>query len=459
MYYLYIRHFVNKIIERLMKMAKVVPFKGYRYNTDVFKNLNDVTAPPYDIISKEEQQELYNKNEQNIIRVDFGMDFDTDTEDNNRYTRSGEYLKKWIDEQTLKQDDEPAFYIYEQVFSLASGKAPHSLKGILSLVELREFADNVVLPHEFTISKAKKDRLMLMRETGANTSPIYSLYLDEDEKIASIIEKNSESEPDISFETSEGVLQNIWILKDKNVNAKITELFEDKKLFIADGHHRYETALNYRRERHEADGTPIGSKDYDYVMMMLVSMSNSGLFVFPTHRLIHDVEKFDETLIISLLTEEFAASKIYFTEGDYASIITERLANTVDEKLFAMYTGGNYYYLLELKDLKTIDDAIDNMSDAFKHLDVTILHKLILERYLGIDEENMINQTNLTYMRDASETIQAVKDGKYQCAFLINPTKISEIKNVALANEKMPQKSTYFWPKLVTGLVINKFDD
>lgn len=459
MYYLYIRRFVNKIIERLMKMAKVVPFKGYRYNTDVFKNLNDVTAPPYDIISKEEQQELYNKNEQNIIRVDFGMDFDTDTNDNNRYTRSGEYLKKWIDEQTLKQDDEPAFYIYEQVFSLASGKAPHSLKGILSLVELREFSDNVVLPHEFTISKAKKDRLELMRETGANTSPIYSLYLDEDEKIASIIEKNSESKPDISFETSEGVLQNIWILKDKNINAKITELFEDKKLFIADGHHRYETALNYRRERHEADGTPIGSKDYDYIMMMLVSMSNSGLFVFPTHRLIHDVEKFDETLIVSLLTEEFAASKIYFTEGDYASIITERLANTVDEKLFAMYTGGNYYYLLELKDLKTIDDAIDNMSDAFKHLDVTILHKLILERYLGIDEENMINQTNLTYMRDASETIQAVKDGKYQCAFLINPTKISEIKNVALANEKMPQKSTYFWPKLVTGLVINKFDD
>ena len=440
-------------------MARVIPFCGTRYNTNMFPNLNDVTAPPYDIISKEEQIELYNKNDFNILRVDYSLDFDTDTDTDNRYTRGGAYLRDWIEKEVLIREGEAAFYIYEQIFPLGNDKAVHSLKGILSLVELREFADRIVLPHEETISKAKTDRLNLMRETGANTSPIYSLYLDDEENIAELIEANSEGAPDISFMSSEEVRQNIWIVTDKEVTSEITRLFEDKQLFIADGHHRYETALNYRRERHEADGTEIGSADYDYILMMLVSMSNSGLFVFPTHRLIRDIEQFDETMLVGFLTEDFGVSKIYFTEGDYASIITERLANTVDEKLFALYTGSNYYYLLNLKDTKPLDESMPDKSEAYRHLDVNVLHKLILEKYLGIDEENMKNQKNLVYMREASDTIAAVKDGQYQCAFLINPTKVSEIREIAAANEKMPQKSTYFWPKLVTGLVINKFQD
>lgn len=438
-------------------MAKVIPFCGTRYNTEMFKNLDDVTAPPYDIISRQEQEELFNKNEHNIIRVDYAPECDGDSESDNRYTRSGAYLKKWIEEQALIRESKPAFYIYEQIFSLSDGKPAHSLKGILSLVELREFADKVVLPHEETISKAKTDRLNLMRATGANTSPIYSLFLDEEEKIASLIEENSDGEPDITFMTSEQIMQNIWIIDDKKITAQITRLFEDKQIFIADGHHRYETALNYRKERHEAEGTPIGGADYDYVLMMLVSMTNSGLFVFPTHRMVRDIDRFDETMVIGFLTDAFTASKIYFTEGDYASIITDRLANTVDEKLFAMYTGENYYYLLKLKDFKYIDGEISDKSDAYKHLDVTILHKLILEKYFDIDEENMRNQKNLVYTREAADAVRAVQNGDYQCAFLINPTKLSEIREIALENEKMPQKSTYFWPKLVTGLVINKF--
>lgn len=440
-------------------MAKVVPFRGYRYNTDKFSNLEDVTAPPYDIIPKEEQERLYNSNENNIIRVDYGMDFDRDDDQNNKYTRSGKYLKEWIDNEVLVKEDEPAFYIYEQLFMLDDGKSAHSLKGIISLVELREFSENVVLPHEYTISKAKTDRLNLMRATGANTSPIYSLYIDDEESIARLIERNSDGTPDISFTTPENVKQNLWIIKDKAVNAELTKMFEDKKLYIADGHHRYETALNYRNERHEKEGTPIGSADYDYIMMMLVSMSNSGLFVFPTHRLVKDLPKFDETMLIGFLTDDFSASKIYFTEGDYAEIIMNRLSNTVDEKLFAMYTGGNYYYLLKLKSYNEIDKAIPDKSDAYRHLDVTLLHKLILEYHLHIDEENMKNQKNLVYVREASDAVNAVKNGEYQCAFLINATKVSEIKDVASCGEKMPQKSTYFWPKLITGLVINKFED
>ncbi len=439
-------------------MAKVIPFRGMRFNTEKFSNLNDVTAPPYDIIPPEKQQELYNGNENNIIRIDFGVDFNTDTETENRYTRSGAFLKEWIENEVLIREDKPAFYIYEQIFSLNDGKPAHSLKGILSLVELREFAEGVVLPHEFTISKAKTDRLNLMRTTAANISPIYSLYLDDEETISRVIEENSECAPDLTFETDEEVKQNIWIIKDEEVLNKLTALFENKQLFIADGHHRYETALNYRKERHETEGTPIGTADYDYIMMMLVSISNSGLFVFPTHRLIRDIPQFDETTLVSLLTEDFSVAKIHFTEGNYADIITERLAKTIDEKLIALYTGEDYYYLLKLKSFEPIDNEITDMSDAYRHLDVTVLHKLILEKFMGIDEENMRNQKNLFYLREATDAVQAVKNKEAQCAFLINPTKVSEIREVALENEKMPQKSTYFWPKLVTGIVINKFE-
>lgn len=440
-------------------MAKVVPFKGLRYNTEKFKDLDSVTAPPYDIISSDEQQELYNKDEYNVIRLDFGMEFESDDDENNKYTRSAAYLKKWIEEEILKYEDEPAFYIYEQIFQLDMDESPtHSLKGIISLVQLEEFSKKIIIPHEETLKKAKRDRLGLMEATESNMSQIYSLYMDSDQAIADIISECSDGAPDISFTTKENVIQNVWIIKDNDMINQLSKKFENKQLFIADGHHRYETALHYRNMRHEQDGTEVGTQPYDYTMMMLVSMDDSGLFVFPTHRMIKEVSNFSEQMTIGMLTDDFGASKIYFTEGDVADIITTKLHNTVDEKRFAFYTGENYYYLLELKDVHVMDDMIEGKSDAYKHLDVTILHKLILEKYFGIDEQSLANQEHIVYTKDAAEAVKRVDDGEFQCAFIINPTKVSEIKDISLANEKMPQKSTYFWPKLITGIVIYKFD-
>ena len=440
-------------------MAKVVPFKGLRYNTEKFKDLEAVTAPPYDVITLDEQQELYNKDEYNVIRLDYGMDFDSDDEENNKYTRSASYLKKWIDEEILKFEDEPAFYIYEQVFQLDMDESPnHSLKGIISLVQLEEFSKKIIIPHEETKNQIKRDRLGLMEATGTNMSQIYSLYMDPDQAIADIISECSDGTPDISFTTKENVIQNIWIIKDPEIINVISKKFENKQLFIADGHHRYETALYYRNMRHEQDGTEVGTQPYDYAMMMLVSMDDSGLFIFPNHRMIKNVSNFSEQLTIGMLTDDFNASKIYFTEGDVAEIITTKLRNTVDEKRFAFYTGENYYYLLKLKDVHVMDSLIDDKSDTYKHLDVTILHKLILEKYFGIEEQSLANREYVDYTIDAEEAIKKVDSGEFQCSFLINPTKVSEIKDISLANEKMPQKSTYFWPKLITGIVIYKFD-
>ena len=436
-------------------MARVIPFKGLRYNTKKFADLNEVTAPPYDIIKPDKQDFLYGQSPYNIIRADFGKVFDGDSEENNCYTRASEALKMWINDGSLIFEERPAFYIYEQQFSI--GEIQKSIKGIISLVQLEDFANGVIFPHEETISKAKTDRFNLMTATEANLSPIYSIYPDDDAEIETIISANSDDEPDISFTTDEGILQNIWIVTDEEVTAAITRLFEEKPLFIADGHHRYETALNYRNSRREADGTE-GEKPYDYTMMLLVSMENSGLMVFPTHRLIRGVEKYDEVSLIGYLTEEFNVSKIFLTDGNYAEVITEKLSEAAeDEKTFALYTGDEYYYLLKLKDLAIADELNQDHSIVYRRLDATVLHSIILERYLGIDKENMAEQKSLVYTRDIEEAIDEVQNGDFQCAFLINASRVSEIKEISAQHEKMPQKSTYFWPKPVTGIVMNSF--
>ncbi len=435
-------------------MANVIPFKGLRYSAERFDNLDAVTAPPYDIISEAQREALYEKSDYNVVRVDFGKEYEGDTPQNNKYTRAGQMLEDWIKEGVLKREEKPSFYIYEQAFEY--NKNPITLKGIISLVELEEFDKKIVLPHEETLSKAKADRFDLMSTTNANMSQIYSLFLDEDNSIESIIVKLSGGTPDVTFVTEDNITQNIWIIDDEEQTALISEKFRDKQLFIADGHHRYETALNFRNKMRE-ENPDVENAPYDYVMMMLTSMNDNGLLVFPTHRMVKNIPDFDENMLVGCLSEDFTVSKIYFTEGDYAQIITERISSVLNGKCFALYTGKGYYYRFELKNTKAIDSYITDKSEAYKNLDVTLLHTLVLERFLGIDQSNMANQKNLFYTRDASEAIEAVQKGEYQCSFLINATHVQDIKDISLANEKMPQKSTYFWPKLVTGIVINKF--
>ncbi len=435
-------------------MANVIPFKGLRYSAERFDNLDAVTAPPYDIISEAQREALYEKSDYNVVRVDFGKEYEGDTPQNNKYTRAGQMLEDWIKEGVLKREEKPSFYIYEQAFEY--NKNPITLKGIISLVELEEFDKKIVLPHEETLSKAKADRFDLMSTTNANMSQIYSLFLDEDNSIESIIVKLSGGTPDVTFVTEDNITQNIWIIDDEEQTALISEKFRDKQLFIADGHHRYETALNFRNKMRE-ENPDVENAPYDYVMMMLTSMNDNGLLVFPTHRMVKNIPDFDENMLVGCLSEDFTVSKIYFTEGDYAQIITERISSVLNGKCFALYTGKGYYYRFELKNTRAIDSYITDKSEAYKNLDVTLLHTLVLERFLGIDQSNMANQKNLFYTRDASEAIEAVQKGEYQCSFLINATHVQDIKDISLANEKMPQKSTYFWPKLVTGIVINKF--
>lgn len=434
-------------------MAHIIPFRGLRYNKN--ENLTAVTTPPYDIISPKEQESFYEQSEHNVIRLELGKEYDSDTTNNNRYTRSAATLNDWIDKQVLCFEDKPAVYLYEEIFSLPGGETK-SFKGFITLVELEEFSKKIVLPHEETLSKAKTDRFNLMDATHANFSQIYCLYMDSQKVLTKLIDEISSKQADVSFTASDGIRHKLWIVTDEATVSAIQTGFADKQLFIADGHHRYETALNYRNKMREEHPDYQKEDLFNYVMMMLVEMDDPGLVVLPTHRMVKNLEHFDENEVLKKLAGTFAAEKIA-VKNDAAKEMEVALAAHTEEKVFAFYTGKDYFYLLTLTDKNAMKTHIADKSDAWLGLDVAVLHTLILGDVFGIDMENMANQKNLVYTRYAKEAAEGAASGEYQCCFLLNATKVREIKDVSLANEKMPQKSTYFYPKLITGLVMNKF--
>lgn len=416
-------------------MSKIQPFRALRY-TRLAGDIADCVCPPYDIISESERKALIEKNEYNLVRLELPAG-------ENRYAEAGKTLRRWIDEGILARDEKAGIFIYRELFNV--GDKDYTLTGIVGAVRLYDFSERVVLPHEETLSKAKADRFELMCATGCNFSSVYSLYSDESGVIASVIAKNTQEEPIYDFTDEENVTHRLWKIEDEDDIEVIQTALADKQLFIADGHHRYETALNYRN-RLISSGDDIGSADY--IMMTLVDMDDKGLVVFPTHRIVFGREVDREELVTNC--GEYFDTSIRPLES-----LKSDLADGVDGHTFAMYTGGEDYLLLKAR-AGVEKLASEGRSRAYGELDVSILHKLILENALGIDRENMALQKNLRYTRSAEEAIDSVKSGQASVAFIINATKVSQIKAVALAGDKMPQKSTYFYPKLKTGLVMRE---
>ncbi len=421
-------------------MAQVIPFRAVRF-TEKAGDMAALTCPPYDIISEEQRTAYLATNPNNIIRLELPRDGE------NPYAVAGDVLHTWLSQGVLEMDPTAAFYIYDITFSV--GEEKH-ITGLVGRVHLEEFSKGIVLPHEETLSKAKADRLQLMRATGCNFSDIYSLYRADDpaSPIHDVMKLTAHATLLHAFTDENGLTHRLWGLTDEKLCAAVTAAFADLKLYIADGHHRYETALNYRRELQE-NGT--ATADADYCMMMLVEMSHPGLVVFPTHRILHHLENFSADKLL-------AACEQYFTVQNVSldSVYTALDAAYAQEKKAFGFYNGEKAVVLTLKDTAVMRELLPQLSPVSQQLDVTVLHTLILERLLGIDKENMANQKNLTYTRDAAEAIAAVEHGDADCCFLLNPTRVSEIRDVAAAGEKMPQKSTYFYPKLITGLTVNK---
>ena len=428
-------------------MLKVKPFRALRFT----KKAGEAAAlccPPYDIINDEQRLGYLNTNPHNIIRLELPREGD------NPYETAGSTLKAWLAEGILQQDEKPGVYIYEEAFAVNG--IVKRVKGFISLVKLEEFEKEIVLPHEETLSKAKADRFSLMSTTFCNFSQIYSLYFDEDRKVSALLDRLSAGTPQVEFTAEDGIIHRLWCVYDEAAAVELSLQMSAKKAYIADGHHRYETALNFRNHLRETGVITNDAHPANYVMMMLVSIEHEGLVVFPTHRIVKNLASFKSD-------EVLAACQKYFNIEEKTGgcdEIEKALAEKYDtgEKSMVLYTGGAQWHRLTLKDNAIMSTLLPQASEAYKNLDVSILHTLVLERIFGIDKENMANQTNLRYTRTTEEAAAAVDAGEGNCAFLINPTRVREIAEVAASKEKMPQKSTYFYPKLITGLVINRLE-
>ena len=419
-------------------MAIIKEFSALRF-TDKAGDISTLCCPPYDIISATEKEQFLKQNTHNIIKLELPG------EKSENYETAKRVFAEWQEAGIIKTDDRDALYIYEEKFSVR-GK-DYAFKGFVCHVQLAEFSENVVLPHEETLSKAKTDRFNLLNATGCSFSQIYSLYSDASGETNAVLAELSSKTPDASFTDKAGVTHSLWIAEKAEKTKEICRQFESRKLYIADGHHRYETALNFRRYVKENN---LDIPQSEYVMMFLGNMENDGLVVFPTHRIVRDLADFSSAALLKKCEKYFAVKKIEKSD-------VQRFMDTAYEKgdkAFVYYDGSDNF-ALTLRDIAVMDKLFPEKSEALRRLDVTVLHSLILEEMLGIDKENMAKQINLTYTRSFDEAYASAGNNA-DCCFILNPTKVSEIADVAAAGEKMPQKSTYFYPKLITGLVMNK---
>ena len=418
-------------------MAQFLPFRGLRYAPDT--DLSAVICPPYDVIKGDARAQLMQKNPHNIAAVELAAPYG-ETATAPQYQASADLLEQWINEGVLTRDDS-SYYLYEQEFALPGTPDTVKRRGVIGALTLEEFGEGVQ-PHEHTMSGPKADRLELLRATQTNISPIFGLFADDDAWIELLLESIAVNDPDGVAVDGDGVVHRLWKITDDETVNGIVAGFENENILIADGHHRYETALNYlREERAKAGDNWTGAEAATSVMMMCVSMADPGLVVLPTHRLIKNVEPEKVADLVSSLKDAFDVQLI---EGG-AAALTQALAGESGAAKLGLHLPGQSYLLTQLP-----SDA----QSALEKLDVSVLHSQILEEELGIDADKLAAGEHVGYTIHAAEAIEKVETGAAQAAFLMRATPAKQVAEVAASGEKMPQKSTYFYPKLMTGLVL-----
>jgi len=420
-------------------VVNVKPFRGIRYDKDKV-SLQDVITPPYDVINPEERDMFYHRSPHNAVRIILNKG-----EGENRYVQAKEELEKWIASGVLKRDEAPALYIYEQEF-MSDGAAIKRM-GFIGSGQLHEYEEGVVIPHEKTLSKAKDDRFNLTMTTGASFGVVFMLYHDPSTAIDSVLRRHADTNlPEYDAVDHFGVRNRVWVLKEPSAIQQITSIMANKKIYIADGHHRYETALKYKNKMTGEKG----SGDWDYGLMMFINMKAPGLIIYPTHRWVKSLPYADIDIMLDDCMELFDVHPLDMSHSEaYAEL--ERMGK------HSFLVFDDRYHILTLKDPAILDQHGDlSKSEAWRSMDVSILHSLLFEKYLEIDQDNL--QEHVKYTRDRKEAVEKVSQREYEAAFLMLPPTMEEFIAVADAGEKMPQKSTYFYPKLVTGLVFYKMD-
>jgi len=432
-------------------MAIVKAFRGVRYNPNKVGKLDDVVALPYDRITPSLQETYYGLSPYNVVRMSLGRTTAEDTPANNQYTRARAYFDTWLAEDILKRDGKPAFYAYTEEFTV--GGQMYQRRGLIGMIKLVPFEEGTILPHERTLSGPKEDRLKLLRAMEVHLGQIFMLYPDPENRINALLAPFVAGKPAVDVvAVGEGdVRHKVWVIDDpKTVAAIEKEMAPKRNLIIADGHHRYETALNYRNETREKHPGWSEDQAFNYVMATMVSMSDPGLQILPTHRLIHSYTALTPAQVLEKVKAFFDVTKV----GSQTEL-DARMKELADSKNAIGFYDGEGYYLLALKDLGAMDKVVkEDRAAEWKALDVSILHELILEHIMGLTKESIARKENLDYLRDAQEGYDAVKAGKANFLFLLNPTKAHQVSACAEKGEKMPQKSTDFYPKVLTGLTM-----
>jgi uncharacterized protein (DUF1015 family) len=423
-------------------MAHIIPFKGIRYS-QAKVDIKRVVAPPYDVISPEQQKSLYEESPYNIVRLILGLEED-------RYTSAAENYNRWRKEKILIQDPLPAIYLIAQTFRGEDGSKVVR-KGFIGACELVDLDKGIVLPHEKTLSKPKADRFNLMKATAANFSQIFGLYADPENALGKLISRTMEYEPHVDV-TFEDVRNRLWIIAKNDDIALIQKHLENKQILIADGHHRYETALAYRDLRKKDNTSHTGTERYNYVMMFFTNMYDEGLVIYPTHRVLHSMPEFNPDRLLDDIKKFYSVKEV-----DGPDTLKESL-KTKERYAFGLAIPGRQY-LFSLDEFTAVDSIMPSgLPVELKALDVTVLHTHIFGSLLNISVEAQEQKLYLDYIKDFDDTISAVESRKVQAGFLMNPTPIDQVRDVAKAGFTMPQKSTYFYPKLISGLVINPLD-
>lgn len=413
-------------------------------------------APPYDVIDDDQRDQLYAKNTYNIIRITKGKTTASDNGQNNQYTRAADYLARWVEQGALKQDSAEAIYAYVQDFESAGVR--YQRQSFIALGRLEEFGE-IVKPHEQVLHKPMVDRLNLKRATLADFGLVFMLYEDRRKVADGIMTKAAQGKPLIDFVDEQDVRHRLFAITAGKDIKRITKMMSDKSCIIADGHHRYTTGLVYSKE----SSNPVAR----YQMFAFANVHQDGLIVLPTHRLVGDVRDFSMERLMVGLAEQFQVTYYDFNSAPAKARARQRMLEHMkaeresDRNAFGLYGSGGAFYVAVLKDKRAMDATVPDMSPAWRALDVSVLHKLVLERLLGVDQEKLAQGEYVQYVKDTpnavDDSIAQIDAGQKQVVFFMNPLKIQQLKMVTDAGERMPQKSTYFYPKVYSGLTINKF--
>jgi uncharacterized protein (DUF1015 family) len=442
-------------------MATIVPFRGIRYAASRGRELGQLLAPPYDLVSQEQRDDLLRRSPHNVVHLTLGEERSGDGPGENKYTRAAAHWQAWIAEGVLRQDPTPSLYPLEQTFWAPDGRQAMR-RGFMAAVRLHEFGEGVIVPHEKTLAAPRADRLEILKAVRANLSPIIGIYRDEAGATAGALARATEGEPAAETDSDDGVHHRLWRSDDPGVVGALRSLLADKRVFIADGHHRYETALVYRRMLEEATPGLPDHGGHHYILMFLCSMSDPGLILYPTHRLLFGLQGFDLSRFVQTLSRYFTVETL---EEDVrrpagrAWAISKLSEHGGKSTAFLMVTAEDHRArVLTLRDDVDVADAELPDSETLRALDVTVLHAVVFQHVLGLSPRSQENQENLSYVRDAGEAVSRVLSGEHQVGFLLNPTPMWQVEAVGDAGLTMPQKSTHFAPRLQSGLVMRAID-